>query len=206
MKHIWQATLNDIRASGALAAGTLALSTVPAILATWYLDPMAAFRANSVISLALLVPMIALIQQALERHGLMAEGERRSSYFFRVFAQGIVSGLGTIAGLLLFIVPGLFLFVRWSLSVVILIAKNGSILGSLRESWALTKGHEIRIATVFLPQWLLLGASLLIVAIAPEGPVNDIVSEILLSVALLLGWMLPVPLYRSLISDSSIPA
>lgn len=52
---------------------------------------------------------------------------------------GFVSGIATLLGLLLLILPGLYLLGRWSLFLAVLQGEGGSGMDSLRRSWALTE-------------------------------------------------------------------
>ncbi|WP_411341897.1 hypothetical protein V6U71_08860 [Sphingopyxis sp. J-6] len=74
-----------------------------------------------------------LTREALEREGV--EPAVPISNSLTVYLQGILVGLGILAGLLLFILPGLYLFARWYVANVILIRDGGGRRAAMRRSW-----------------------------------------------------------------------
>jgi hypothetical protein len=57
----------------------------------------------------------------------------------RVFIVNLAVGLATIAGLLLLIVPGIFIYQRLRFARFFIVDKNLSIIKALQSSWALTQ-------------------------------------------------------------------
>jgi len=79
-----------------------------------------------------------VLERMLELRG------RLNSAGMRIWAYlglSILTGLGTILGLVLLIVPGLILMVRWSAAPAFLIGRNMTVDDAMRESWVATKGH-----------------------------------------------------------------
>jgi hypothetical protein len=64
-------------------------------------------------------------------------GQRFGAYF----GLSLLFGLGVLVGLLLLVIPGLILFIRWLPSYVILLTEDEKVTRSLGESWDRTKGH-----------------------------------------------------------------
>ncbi|MDO8583497.1 MAG: DUF975 family protein [bacterium] len=57
------------------------------------------------------------------------------------FLAGLIGALITIGGFLLFIIPGMIVAIRYSLSGFVLVDKNTGPLQSLSTSWKITKGN-----------------------------------------------------------------
>jgi hypothetical protein len=70
----------------------------------------------------------------------------------RVLPAGLVAGIGLAIGFVLFIVPGLILYTRWSVLVPVLIREDIGWAESFGRSWALTRGNG----------WTIFGALLLV--------------------------------------------
>ena len=63
------------------------------------------------------------------------ENKRLGAYF----GLSILSGLGLVIGLILLIVPGLVLAIRWLLAYPILLAENTTVTDALSQSWQRTR-------------------------------------------------------------------
>lgn len=62
--------------------------------------------------------------------------------FLPLLGVGILVGLGTMLGALLFLVPGLILAVMWSVATAAVVVENRGVMESLQRSRELTKGHR----------------------------------------------------------------
>lgn len=58
-----------------------------------------------------------------------------------LIAAGIVAGIGVAIGLILLIVPGLFLLTRWALIPAVIVIEKRSAGDSFDRSWQLTRGY-----------------------------------------------------------------
>jgi hypothetical protein len=63
----------------------------------------------------------------------------------RVFVANLVVGLAAMAGAMLFLLPGVFLYERLRFAKYFIIDKNLSIVKSLQASWALTEGSVLHL-------------------------------------------------------------
>ena len=63
----------------------------------------------------------------------------------RVFVANLIVGLAAMAGAMLFLVPGVFLYERLRFAKYFIIDKNLSIVQSLQASWALTEGSVLHL-------------------------------------------------------------
>jgi hypothetical protein len=58
-----------------------------------------------------------------------------------LIAAGIVAGIGIVIGLILLIVPGLFLLTRWALIPAVIVIEKRGAGDSFDRSWELTRGY-----------------------------------------------------------------
>jgi len=63
----------------------------------------------------------------------------------RVFLVNLVVGLATIAGLTLFVIPGIFVYQRLRFAKFFIIDKNLSIVKALQSSWSFTQGSVLEL-------------------------------------------------------------
>lgn len=76
-----------------------------------------------------------------------------------VYLQGILVGLGVLLGLLLFILPGLYVFARWYLASVLLVRDMGGRRAAMQRSWEMLAMHW--------PAALGVGLILFLLSVAP---------------------------------------
>jgi hypothetical protein len=123
-----------------------------------------------------------------------------------LLGAGIVTGIATFAGLLLFIVPGFFLLASWMMVAPILIGEGADIGTALRESWNRTRGQVLPIALaavlVYLPMIAAMGAIFLSGwqegATGSASVALDTLSNVLLYLSTVGGYVLAVATYRLL--------
>jgi hypothetical protein len=106
------------------------------------LEPPEALRATGVVGLVILYLQLLVTARALHikestRPGWDARRPTGGRYP-RAFGISIVSTIAILAGLLLLVVPGVVLLLRWSLAYPVMLAEDEGIVGSLRRSWRLT--------------------------------------------------------------------
>lgn len=58
-----------------------------------------------------------------------------------VYLQGMLVGLGVLLGLLLFVLPGLYVFARWYLAVPLLVRAGSGRRAAMRRSWDMLATH-----------------------------------------------------------------
>ncbi|WP_143748347.1 hypothetical protein [Mesorhizobium carmichaelinearum] len=114
------------------------------------------------------VGVIAILQTALIRAAIVdMQGEKPSpgdclavaiAMFFPVLLTSLVVTLAIVLGLVLLIVPGILLLLRWSVAMPVLIQERRNILDSMARSRDLTK--ESRWALLGLWLILILGGTL----------------------------------------------
>ena len=70
--------------------------------------------------------------------------------FGRVFGISIVTTMAILLGGLLLVIPGVFLLVRWWVTVPVALDRDISVTEAMRESWELTAPHWASILGLFL--------------------------------------------------------
>ena len=124
--------------------------------------------------------------------------ETNAGWFGALFAVSLIGQVCVVLGLLLLVLPGVILFVRWSLGVPIVLSQRVSAIEALRQSWQATERHFWPILAVLLIVYLPLGllAFGLVAATAEGAPiVSAIAFNLLLSVMLVTGWHATVAMF-----------
>jgi hypothetical protein len=117
-------------------------------------DPGAALGFAGLLLLTGIVSWIltALLQAAVV-HGVVADADGRKAslddclgtglrFVLPVAGVGLVTGLGVFFGFLFFIVPGLMLWMAWSVAVPAAVAERTGVFGAIARSGELTRGHR----------------------------------------------------------------
>jgi hypothetical protein len=82
-------------------------------------------------------------------------------YFFPLFIVALLVGLGTGIGLLLFIIPGLFLIVRWAVAAPAALIEREGPTHSIGRSAELTQGHRWAVFGLVLLYFVFFYASII---------------------------------------------
>jgi hypothetical protein len=140
--------------------------------------PIRAALFSLVIALATIIGVYFLLQAMLRGSGLLSyHGAPRILQFLGL---GILTGLGTALGFVLFIIPGLILMARWSIASILLVAEGKGITESMGESWEKTRGSEMPIIlSVIVLMFLFVCVSVVASLYAAQiGFVGNVVSRI----------------------------
>jgi hypothetical protein len=103
---------------------------------------------NLLFSLLQIVLGYLLTVQLLREGGLISEHARAG--FGTYFGLSLLSGLGIVLGLLVLLVPGVMLLVRWAPAYGFVLGEGASISEGLSKSWAQTGAHFWPIALAIL--------------------------------------------------------
>lgn len=121
---------------------------------------------------------------------------------------GILFTLGILLGLLLLVVPGIVLFVRWSIAVPILLDTDEGVIDSLRRSWRDTGADFWPILVTWLVVYgpAVLGAALgyALAVWYPDSLAGVVVANLALNGGLIVGWHAAVAIYSHFQSPPSI--
>lgn len=108
--------------------------------------------------------------------------------FFPYLGSFIIYMTVFLAGIFCFILPGIFIAIRWGASPYFIIDKNSGVFESLKQSWKLTKG-------VF---WKIFGACILLILIETPFQLISHLTLLVISPPLALA---AVSMYRQLVES-----
>lgn len=141
------------------AAMTIAVLALAAVGTIWdFYNPESMFSLP--LSIASMIAQYLLVKQALKREGLLS-GELAGAPIAFI-GVSILSGLGTMLGLVLLIVPGILLVLRWMPAVALVLAENPiRATDALGEAWRRTQGHWLGIGAAYLLTLIPFGGAIL---------------------------------------------
>lgn len=152
-------------------------------------------------SLNLVVSVLTTIAGYLITKALVEDALNRTlrARFAAYFGLGLLSTLAILVGTLAFIVPGVILFVRWSISSPMLLAEDDGVSEAMQRSWAVTRPFFWPILGAFFCVYGP-GFGLAIAAYALEGLIPGnvgplIVANLALNGGLIAGWHVAVAVY-----------
>lgn len=158
-------------------------------------DMLAPDSGTNIVSNVLSIGVVYVVfRMLLQKEGMIENEGAFASYF----GVSFLSGLGVLAGLVLLIVPGLYLMARWSLASAMVVAQGLKATDAMRASWQATQGFVWKVVLlyllcvgVFFAILLLLGGSAGYFAASAGGAFEDIDTSlpfvVLLNVAVNLG-------------------
>ncbi len=119
--------------------------------------------------------------------------------FLPIIALGVLDIAGFLIGLMLLVIPGLVLLLRWSIALPILLIEERGAYESLRQSWRLTAAFwklaspiPIVVLLAYLPFWLLDWLTAY-----PDLPVSMLLAvHFYASLVIAFQWLLCIALYR----------
>ncbi len=116
---------------------------------------------------------------------------------FTLLGAGLLAGLGVLVGLLLLIVPGLYLLTIWSVIVPVIVLENRSVMESFGRSRELVRGNGWNVFGVIVLSFLVLlvaGIAIgLLLSFLPDEIAtyaSDVVSNTLTAPFVALAWTL----------------
>jgi hypothetical protein len=129
-------------------------------------------------------------------------GRQLPARFPAFFGLGFLSGLGILLGAVVLILPGIFLFIRWSASSPMLLGGEGGVTEAMQASWRATGPHFSAILVAFLalyaPSWGLGLAAHALGGVASGNLIAIIVANVALNAGLIAGWHAAVAIYNFL--------
>jgi hypothetical protein len=144
-----------------------------------------------------LIAQYANVFRVLGQLNLSPDGYR-SPRIGAMLGQSILTTLGIVCGLVLPVVPGIILAVRWSIAVPVLLGEETGVIESLRRSWAETKGRFwptlAASAVAFMPG-LLIGIGARILLLGYNERAADIAASIAINCSIIVLWYVSVAVY-----------
>jgi hypothetical protein len=187
-------TINLLRVNAGLALIGLGVLTALEVAGDLYPDFS---RLASIASfVATLVLQYEISSALLSHYGLLDGGPYRRR-LWALLGVSLVSGLGIALGLIALIVPGVYLFVRWSAAVPAMIAEEAGVYDSLGLSADAVEGRFWHVFAAILIVWTPFGAALLASVMVPEGErlIESLLLNISINLSLIAGWHLAVAVY-----------
>jgi hypothetical protein len=192
-------TVSLIRRAPWRATVALVVTTASAV----GVDLIAGSGAGGATELNLIVTVANLVMQFWLTAALLQDlGLRTSSGggFGAMFVVGLLTSLGIIAGMVLLIVPGIVLAVRWSASIPYALADGyDGVSDAIGRSWRGTQGHAWSIfMALLLCYGLVLGATFTLGFLEGVGEDNMAIVVALdagLQLGLIAGWHAAVAIY-----------
>lgn len=88
------------------------------------------------------------------------------------FVANLLLGIITVVGLVLFIIPGIYLLLRLQFATAFIVEEDAGIMESLKRSWEITRGQEIPLFLLMLAMigFLLLGLIVFIIGVFVAAP------------------------------------
>jgi hypothetical protein len=201
-----RATLQSLRAAGVRVLFVLLLlAAAGAVVDAELVDPSAATALNLPLSIG-----AVFAQYFLTREALRDAGTELASHagFASVFVLGIVSGLAVLLGLVLLVIPGLILIIRWWVAVPVLLDRDVGVTEALRVSWRETHGRFWTILMALILIWLpviaVVGIAAFAFADGTVGLASALIGNIALYGGLIAGWHCAVAAYTLLPHDTGL--
>jgi hypothetical protein len=150
-----------------------------------------------------IVGAYVLFEAMLRETGFLPRGTEDS--FLPYVGLSILYTLAVGLGLILIVLPGLFLMARWIVASPLLITRGGGVMAAMRDSWERTRGNEFPILVAVIVLFgLLIGVSIFAgLSFEEDDPVGIVVSQLASSATSLIGIAMGVALYGLIVAGSS---
>ena len=155
-------------------------------------------------ALNLLQSVITVAASYLITKALVEQIAERSlpGRFPAFFGLGILTTLGILLGLVVLVIPGLVLAVRWSASDPILLGSDDSVTEAMQHSWRATGPHFwpilVALLGVYGPSWGLAASVYVLEGIGYSGTPAIVLADLALETGVIAGWHLAVAIYALL--------
>ena len=173
----------------AAAIGVIGLSIADMIIDRL---PTQSFALTGVASLA---AQYVLIAAALRRLGLIGDGEG-AARLPAMFGLLLLTNLAILVGVVLLIVPGVILALRWSIAVPILLAERTTIRDAMRQSWERTAGRFWPIFGVFALYTVVLVAAAGAGVLFEGNVAGTILANVVVNIVVVAGWYADIAIYE----------
>ena len=168
-----------------------------AVAGFWSLIGLLASLVGSLWVQGALTATVADVRDGRADEGIEATYRRVRPALVPLLVAGLLAGVGIALGLLLLIVPGLFLLTRWVLVTPVVVLEQRRATDALRRSWDLVKGSGWTVFGVIVVTVLLaLLGQLLFISVFAFLPaffqnwVGGVVANSLITPFLALAWTL----------------
>ena len=185
IKDSWELVKKNARLIALLMAAFIGYQVIQGIVQNFFRETILATLislAFTVLTLFLEIGFIKIVLKLVD--GQKAEFQELwayPQYLLRMIGASIVYGLIVVAGLILLVVPGIYLALRLQFYSYYIVDKNAGALDSLKMSWKVTEGN---VFNLFLFMLLLIviniaGAIALLVGLLITIPVSFVAVTLL---------------------------
>lgn len=166
---------------------------------TWDASPLSQLAATPLRIVVGVFFSYRLLTAMVQRTGLDSRGDK--DVFLTYFGLTLLYGLAVAVGMILLILPALFLVARWSLAQSLVVARGEGIMKAFGESWERTSGNDFPIIVAVLVFFLVpMAISITAGLMIPKGSLLGIgISQAFASVASMLSLAMGVGLYGMII-------
>jgi hypothetical protein len=166
---------------------------------TWDAAPMSQLAATPLRIVIGVFFAYQLLKAMIDRTGLNSRGD--AEVFLPYFGLAILSGLAVVVGLVLLVLPAVFLIARWSLAQTLVVARGEGVMKAFGESWERTSGNDFPIVMAVLLFWLVpMAISIAAGVMFPKGALLGIgLSQLFGTTASLLNLAMGVALYGMIV-------
>lgn len=195
-------TARLLRMNVGLALLALGVMTLLSVAADLYPDFVGLSLLGSIIVTLVLQYEIS---SAILIHYDLIDG--RTGRLAALLGLNFLSGIAILFGLIVLIVPGAYLFVRWSAAAPALIAEDAGILESLSRSAEAVEGRFRHVFAAILVVWTpSLAAGFAAVLVVPEEEllIASLALNLPLNLSLIAGWHLAVAIYAGRQDDRNL--
>ena len=166
---------------------------------TWDAAPMSQLAATPLRIAIGVFFSFQLLKIMVDKTGLNSRGD--ADVFLPYFGLSVLYGLAVILGLMLLVIPALFLVARWCLAQPLVVAQGRGVMKAFGESWERTSGNDFPIIVAVLLFFLVpMAISIAAGLMFPKGTLLGItISQLFGTIASLLSLSMGVALYGMLI-------
>ena len=166
---------------------------------TWDAAPMSQLAATPLRIAIGVFFSFQLLKIMVDKTGLNSRGD--ADVFLPYFGLSLLYGLAVIVGLMLLVIPALFLVARWCLAQPLVVAQGRGVMKAFGESWERTSGNDFPIIVAVLLFFLVpMAISIAAGLMFPKGTLLGItISQLFGTMASLLSLSMGVALYGMLI-------
>ena len=166
---------------------------------TWDAAPMSQLAATPLRIAIGVFFSFQLLKIMVDKTGLNSRGD--ADVFLPYFGLSVLYGLAVILGLMLLVIPALFLVARWCLAQPLVVAQGRGVMKAFGESWERTSGNDFPIIVAVLLFFLVpMAISIAAGLMFPKGTLLGIaISQLFGTMASLLSLSMGVALYGMLV-------
>jgi hypothetical protein len=187
-------TPNLIRVNAALALAALGVMTLLGVVSDLYPDFAGMTGFGSLVATLVFQYETTL---ALLVHYNFLDSSTRRRRLWALLGLNLLSGIAILIGVILLILPGIYLLVRWSAAVPALIAEDSDITASFGHSAKAVEGRFWHVLAAMAVVWTPGLVGLIVSILVPDGELlmASLILNLSLNVSLIAGWHLAVAIY-----------